>query len=789
MKTLIIILFFTVQFTFSQNFEIKGNSVVNNKGKINVKRRNVNIEENANVNNSGTITIEDRTLNSEGNINNTNGKLILNYQGGTVLSQQEIKGYVEFVHQNNQFIPAVLFDSVVFNGGTKFLRPNIRTNRIDFGVSSFFQSQNSTDIRVEDPDDLGIPKLYSHKNTDHNGTVNRNGSTGIEFILFTDSTFSQINGTGSFKNLELDKENGSTITRGGWKVEKKLTLRNGVLYNSNDQNFTLEDGSVIDIVDGNFAIVDEAGITRYPQSRLNMAPNFEGKINVHYTGEGEIEIGPEMPRENDILNILIVENTEGTTFTRDAYVNDRLTVGSNIYMDSDSDGDGINDKQNTLYYTAENLGIDFENQGAEIIGNFARTNLSSDANQTFNNAFTWVEFRNEGNDLSNNGGQIDTFQVRIEPNTFYDENNYGGEEVFEKVKRKILLTAKDENGNDITDVNDVRLGYAWRHDDNLSEPINETPDNIDVPFNEMILKRWSTDTEFWEEQLNASTPIKVPAAQFAYANANLDGKLGEFSIGLTIARFLNLMAKAVMEGAYSGGDTMRTTLQDSLILPNTPPAEYPYNLDPFRDEIIVENFPEGVVDWIVLEFRDGGELASETKYYKTCFLTKNGTIVDTNGSSQIQMSSEKTGINAKGGGNYYLAIRHRNHLTVVTKNPIPSSSREATEIVDFSDPEFVYGGASQLKVLGIDSQGNRINGLVAGNVERISTFTDPLTSINTGEQYIGVEDVDFIAPFLGYWDLNPKNRYLRSDVNLDGIITVRDYNISWNNRGRISLIE
>ncbi len=87
MKTLIIILFFTVQFTFSQNFEIKGNSVVNNKGKINVKRRNVNIEENANVNNSGTINIEDRTLNSEGNINNTNGKLILNYQGGTVLGQ------------------------------------------------------------------------------------------------------------------------------------------------------------------------------------------------------------------------------------------------------------------------------------------------------------------------------------------------------------------------------------------------------------------------------------------------------------------------------------------------------------------------------------------------------------------------------------------------------------------------------------------------------------------------------------------------------------------------------
>ena len=647
MKTLIIIIFFAAQFTLSQNFEIKGNSVVNNKGKINVKRRNVNIDQQANLNNSGTITIEDRTLNSEGNINNDNGKLILNYQGGTVLSQQEIKGYVEFVHQNNQFIPAVLFDTVVFTGGTKFLRPNNRTNRIDFGVASLFQSQSTTDIRVENPDDLGIPKLYSHKNTEHNGTVNRNGSTGIEFILNTDSTYSQTNGTGSFKYLELDKENGSTITRGGWKVEKKLTLRNGVLYNSNDQNFTLEDGSVINIIDGNFVMVDEAGITRYPQSRLNMAPVFEGKINVQYTGEGDMEIGPEMPLGKDVLNILVVENTEGTTFTRDAYVNDRLTVGSNIYMDSDSDGDGINDKQNTLYYVAENSGIDFENQSAEIIGNFARTNLSSDANQTFNNAYTWVEFRSAGADLKTSGGQIDTFQVRIEPNTFYDEDNFGGQEVFEKVRRKIQLSAKDDNGNEIADVNNIRVGYAWKHDDDLLNPVNETPNNAEVPFNEMILQRWSNDVNDWVEQTNATSPTKVPANQFAFASARLDGKLGNFAIGLTIARFLNLMAKAVLEGAYSGGDTMRTTLLDSLILPNTPPAEYPYNLDPFRNEIFVENFPEGVVDWIVLEFRDGAEIASNTKYYKTCFLTKDGTILDTNGSSQIQVSSEKTGINAR----------------------------------------------------------------------------------------------------------------------------------------------
>ena len=88
-----------------------------------------------------------------------------------------------------------------------------------------------------------------------------------------------------------------------------------------------------------------------------------------------------------------------------------------------------------------------------------------------------------------------------------------------------------------------------------------------------------------------------------------------------------------------------------------------------------------------------------------------------------------------------------------------------------------------MKVVGLDLDGKSIYGLVAGNVDRIEVT--PVLN----EQVINNADVDFIAKLISAWDLNPKNRYYRSDINMDGIITSRDYNYSWNNRGYVSVVE
>ena len=57
------------------------------------------------------------------------------------------------------------------------------------------------------------------------------------------------------------------------------------------------------------------------------------------------------------------------------------------------------------------------------------------------------------------------------------------------------------------------------------------------------------------------------------------------------------------------------------------------------------------------------------------FLKSDGTIVDTDGTSPVQF----TGLSA---GNYYIVIRHRNHLAIMSASAIPLSSSSA--LYDFT---------------------------------------------------------------------------------------------------------
>ncbi len=43
--------------------------------------------------------------------------------------------------------------------------------------------------------------------------------------------------------------------------------------------------------------------------------------------------------------------------------------------------------------------------------------------------------------------------------------------------------------------------------------------------------------------------------------------------------------------------------------------------------------------------------------------------------------------------------------------------------------------------------------------------------------------------FLSIWEYRDFMGYIRpEDIRMNGIVTTRDYNISWNNRGRVSLV-
>ena len=204
------------------------------------------------------------------------------------------------------------------------------------------------------------------------------------------------------------------------------------------------------------------------------------------------------------------------------------------------------------------------------------------------------------------------------------------------------------------------------------------------------------------------------------------------------------------------------------------PAVQPYNLPPwnYSGSETVLNMPDTVVDWILVELRDGTD---ETVVVdkRAGLLLSNGYIIDTNLTDGLRFDS----LYANSG--YYIAVWHRNHMPVMSGNtillPNPDSAYDFTEVIHtqpyrHNDP---YPAIIELEPSG---SGNW--GMIAGDVN------------SNGElKYVGVNnDRDFIAarivqqtgqPFLhnvafGYYDedvnMNDTIRYIGIRNDRDIII-------------------
>lgn len=71
--------------------------------------------------------------------------------------------------------------------------------------------------------------------------------------------------------------------------------------------------------------------------------------------------------------------------------------------------------------------------------------------------------------------------------------------------------------------------------------------------------------------------------------------------------------------------------------------------------------PENVVDWILVELRDKFD-NSIIKYSRAAFLLNTGMIVDLDGNSLVKFELKED--------LYFLTIKHRNHLSVMSKEPV-----------------------------------------------------------------------------------------------------------------------
>lgn len=166
-----------------------------------------------------------------------------------------------------------------------------------------------------------------------------------------------------------------------------------------------------------------------------------------------------------------------------------------------------------------------------------------------------------------------------------------------------------------------------------------------------------------------------------------DPFLNESCIGVV------LDIKIRLQGALMG--TNDTLMRDDLRTRNLIPLQEPYaELNGFLHEgtgggevvdtsILMIEGPNAIVDWVLVELRDATE-PSMVVATRSALLQRDGDVVDTSGLAPLRFPEVSS-------GSYYVAVRHRNHLGVMTYGTYILSPQVKT--IDFRTPStLTYGG-------------------------------------------------------------------------------------------------
>lgn len=247
-------------------------------------------------------------------------------------------------------------------------------------------------------------------------------------------------------------------------------------------------------------------------------------------------------------------------------------------------------------------------------------------------------------------------------------------------------------------------------------------------------------------------------ANEVFTNNYIELQVNNYAFGqkLYAPTGLELELKIYLEGAYDEGGQMNN-FGNAFI-----PTNQPYGVAPYLyngNESLTE-IPIDMVDWVLVEIRTGtpneaGSKGTETVDTKAAILTKDGHIIGTDG-SPLRFD------NLPDASEFYVCIRHRNHLDVLTANAIATTG---TVIYDFTTDVNQAFGSQQLK-LSIDGQAM----LFAGDY--------------TQDGIIQVTDYDI-------WHTTPAvlNAYQSMDGNLDGVIQVTDYDAWFVNKAKVGVVE
>jgi len=227
---------------------------------------------------------------------------------------------------------------------------------------------------------------------------------------------------------------------------------------------------------------------------------------------------------------------------------------------------------------------------------------------------------------------------------------------------------------------------------------------------------------------------------------------------------VSLAAKVFLEGPYDIGlAKMNDGLRSSQYLPTKDP--YPAlgithvmgEIEGTNPAILVNpNVDNAIVDMVFVELRDKNN-ASTRLFTRSALVQRDGDVVDMDGVSPLHFSNAPS-------DDYYVSIRHRNHLGFRTKNTVTLSG--TTTNLNFTDNSVMIFGTGALKLLTTG-----VYGMYAGDAN--------------GDGEINAVDNNL------FWRVqNSQVGYKSADFNLDGEVNAVDRNNYWKvNNSKIQQLE
>ncbi|GAB3491443.1 hypothetical protein GCM10027341_04400 [Spirosoma knui] len=269
----------------------------------------------------------------------------------------------------------------------------------------------------------------------------------------------------------------------------------------------------------------------------------------------------------------------------------------------------------------------------------------------------------------------------------------------------------------------------------------------------------------------------IGPASFTYSVCNTGGECTTASVSVLVQPLPQLVAvspRVYLQGALfgvTGSNLMRDDLRELGLIPASQPYALLNPITPvatMAPGVMNVTGDNAIVDWVFVELRAAGN-PSIIVDSRAALLQRDGDVVDVDGVSPVIFSQSLT-------GNYYVAVRHRNHLGVMSQTALPLSPTPITiDFTNLNTPTYTTTNTSSYTQVTVDQAQVIVEqgvAMWAGNAFADNNATSPRNLIiyqgsNNDANQIYQQVIN--APGNGLKTPFYKLRgYTVVDVNLDG---------------------